>query len=547
MTTIDPQTEFPIPADLQGFWQWDKMHMPRPITPLTEEIFLHGVQDGFSKAMDEFACPVKFLQRAINYYGYGAIAPLDLGEESIESRIGRYQATMGRVLPNIGELWEKEWLPSILPGLDKAKNLNYFDLTDKQLADTFDELCDDFLARYVVHGKINFVTVCASQFADFYNEKLNPADPTEPYHALQGFPTRSLDAGRGLWRLSRIVKADPSLKSQFETLEPTELLSRLEQSESGRAFLKELRTYLDEFGWRADAFELAEPAWRENPRIPLNTIQGYLGLGDDADPDVKYQHSLTQRTQLLASARERLAGDPAALAEFNGLYEAAKWYLTITENHNYYIDQVGNNVMRLPILELGRRLVHHGTIENVDDVFMLYRSEIREGLAGKDQRTLIARRVAEMKHFARMVPPPAIGDPPPMDGPSDPFGEAMGKMFGMPPEPSTDASIVAGIPASRGTVQGRAKIVRTLSEASKVEPGDILVCEMTMPPWTPLFSTVAAVVADTGGVLSHCAIVSREYGLPCVVGTIVGTSVLKDGMLLTVDGSKGIVRIDSLS
>ena len=70
---------------------------------------------------------------------------------------------------------------------------------------------------------------------------------------------------------------------------------------------------------------------------------------------------------------------------------------------------------------------------------------------------------------------------------------------------------------------------------------------MTMPPWTPLFSTVAAVVADTGGVLSHCAIVSREYGLPCVVGTIVGTSVLKDGMLLTVDGSKGIVRIDSLS
>jgi Major Facilitator Superfamily len=104
MAAIDPQTEFPIPADLQGFWTWDKMHMPRPITPLTEEIFLAGVQDGFSKAMDEFACPVKFLQRAVNYYGYGAIAPLDLGEETIESRIGRYQATMGRVLPNIGDL-----------------------------------------------------------------------------------------------------------------------------------------------------------------------------------------------------------------------------------------------------------------------------------------------------------------------------------------------------------------------------------------------------------------------------------------------------------
>ena len=88
-------------------------------------------------------------------------------------------------------------------------------------------------------------------------------------------------------------------------------------------------------------------------------------------------------------------------------------------------------------------------------------------------------------------------------------------------------------------------MVRNLTEASKVEPGDILVCEMTMPPWTPLFSTVSAVVADTGGVLSHCAIVAREYGLPCVVSTVVGTMAIKDGMTLTVDGATGIVRIDS--
>ncbi len=90
-------------------------------------------------------------------------------------------------------------------------------------------------------------------------------------------------------------------------------------------------------------------------------------------------------------------------------------------------------------------------------------------------------------------------------------------------------------------------MVFSLAEASKVQPGDVLVCELTMPPWTPLFSTVSAVVSDTGGVLSHSAVVSREYRIPCVVGTIIGTSVIKDGMLLTVDGSKGIVRIDSRS
>jgi pyruvate,water dikinase len=123
----------------------------------------------------------------------------------------------------------------------------------------------------------------------------------------------------------------------------------------------------------------------------------------------------------------------------------------------------------------------------------------------------------------------------------------IGKMFGIPPEPSRDPDVILGIPASPGIVQGRAKVVRNLSEASKIQAGDILVCEMTMPAWTPLFSTVAAVVADTGGVLSHCAIVSREYRMPCVVGSAVGTLVIKDGMLLTVDGSKGVVRIDSRS
>jgi pyruvate,water dikinase len=88
-------------------------------------------------------------------------------------------------------------------------------------------------------------------------------------------------------------------------------------------------------------------------------------------------------------------------------------------------------------------------------------------------------------------------------------------------------------------------VVRDLAEASKVSPGDILVCEMTLPPWTPLFATISGVVADTGGILSHCAIVAREYRIPCVVGTAFGTSVIKDGMTLTVDGSKGIVRIES--
>jgi len=540
-----PQTaaDFPIPSDMAGFWQWDKMHFPRPQTPVTEELFLHTIFAGFNKAHDEFGLPMHFTPRVINYYAYNAAGPADPGAEGMDARLARYQDSLQNLVPRVGDLWENEWLPSILPGLEKAKTLDYAALSDAELMDTLEELRKDFLHRFNVHGRINFVTVAASWFADFYNENFSPDDPTEPYQVLQGFPTRSVDAGRGLWRLSRIVKSSPVLHALFHEIDPPQLVSHLEGSDEGRAFLTALQSYLDEFGWRSDVFELSEPAWREDPAIPLNALQGYIALDESGDPEVRHRQAIELREKLLALSRERLAANPGKLARFNELYEMARHYLPITEDHNFYIDQVGITVMRLPILEIGRRLVRNGAVAGENDVFLLFQAEIREGLTGKDQRPLVAQRRAEIDKWSKIIPPAAFGEPPPLMG--DPMEEAFAKMFGIPREPSRDPSIIQGIGASAGTAQGRAKVVRSLSEASKVQGGDILVCEMTMPAWTPLFATVSAVVADTGGVLSHCAIVAREYRMPCVVQTVVGTSVIKDGMLLTVDGSKGIVRIDS--
>ncbi|MCH7735727.1 MAG: hypothetical protein IH961_11005, partial [Chloroflexi bacterium] len=286
------------------------------------------------------------------------------------------------------------------------------------------------------------------------------------------------------------------------------------------------------------------PTWRENPEIPLNTLQGYISLSDDADPEIKYQEAVATRERLLAAAREKLAGVPEKIGAFNGLYGMARHYLPITENHNYWIDQIGNSIVRLPLVEMGKRLADKGAIADVDDVFMLFRSEIGQAFDGTDFKGLVGERRSEMEAWSKIVPPPIYGEPhPPPEG--DPFFAGMMKMFGGPAEPSSDPNVINGTGASAGVVQGTARVVKNLSEASKLREGDILVTEMTMPPWTPLFSTVSAVVADTGGVLSHCAIVSREYRIPCVVGTIVGTTVIKDGMQLTVDGSQGVVRIDS--
>lgn len=96
------------------------------------------------------------------------------------------------------------------------------------------------------------------------------------------------------------------------------------------------------------------------------------------------------------------------------------------------------------------------------------------------------------------------------------------------------------MPAVRGTVTGTARVIRSLTDAHRVQEGDILICDMTTPAWTPMFPSLA----DSGGPLSHCAIVAREYGLPCVVATRVGTQLIPDGATITVDGTQGIVRIE---
>jgi phosphohistidine swiveling domain-containing protein len=544
MPTPSVPTNFPIPPDVEGFWAWEKGHFPRPATPLTQELLYRAITDGFSGAMDKWACPFGSQCRAINYYGFFTTRPFDLGTETREERSAPSRKILGEGLSLPGELWEQEWLPAILPGLEQGRSADYTALSHEELLHNLDEMLRDFRERWTIHGWVNFSTISASWFADFYNETFEPEDPTEPYLLLQGFPTRSLDTGRGLWRLSRIITNSPALKRVFEEQEPSQLVGQLERSEAGRHFLEEFRAYLDEFGWRSDAFELADPTWRENPLIPLNTLQGYIHLGEDADPDVRFQEAVQTRERLLAQARERLVGDPETLARFNELYNMGRHNLVLTDDHNFYIDQVGDSILRPPLLEMGRRLVRQGALAKEDDVFLLYLAEIRAGLAGTNQQALAAQRQAEMDAWSRIIPPPTIGEPPPPS--DDPWEEAvLRKMLGVPPEPSRDPDVITGTGASPGTVQGRAKVVHKLSEAGKVQSGDILVCEMTMPAWTPLFSTVRAVVSDTGGLLSHSAIIAREYRMPCVVGTVVGTSVIKDGMLLTVDGSRGIVRIDS--
>jgi rifampicin phosphotransferase len=117
------------------------------------------------------------------------------------------------------------------------------------------------------------------------------------------------------------------------------------------------------------------------------------------------------------------------------------------------------------------------------------------------------------------------------------------KFFGGPPPMSGPADEVRGHPGAPGVVRGRARIITSVADADRLEPGDVLVAETTAPPWTPLFAFASAVVTDTGGIMSHCAVVAREYQIPAVVGCGNATATIRDGQTIEVDGTTGVVRL----
>ena len=180
---------------------------------------------------------------------------------------------------------------------------------------------------------------------------------------------------------------------------------------------------------------------------------------------------------------------------------------------------------------------------------MIYLSfeEVRSALlALVDSPQTLHERIAERKataaHYATIQPPLVLGTLPVGPPPDDPGTRAALRFFGTPPQPSGDPNTITGAAGSPGKVRGRVKVIRTLNEAGKLSKGDILVTETTAPSWTPLFATAAAIVTDAGGILSHCAVVAREYAIPAVVGTYTATHRLQDGMQIEVDGDNGLVR-----
>jgi pyruvate,water dikinase len=253
------------------------------------------------------------------------------------------------------------------------------------------------------------------------------------------------------------------------------------------------------------------------------------------DPYIEAQRLAAERAQFTAEVRSRLTHDEQPI--FDGLHTLALAHHPLAEDHNLYLDQQSNSATRLVCQEFDRRLAAAGILAEPEEVEYLALPELLQwgfGLADP-LRPRIVERKTQYAAYARLNPPPFLGQPPQPAAWVDRFS---GPAIALDAEPGT----IRGVGASPGLVQGVARIARTLDEALALEPGEVLVCPATEPRWTPLFALAAALVTDYGGSLAHAAVIAREMRLPAVVGAHTATQQIRPGQRLEVDGLRGIVR-----
>jgi pyruvate,water dikinase len=265
----------------------------------------------------------------------------------------------------------------------------------------------------------------------------------------------------------------------------------------------------------------------------------------DLRPEVEPAALAAEREKSVAEARLKLAGYPQPIvARFETLLKAAQVAAIVHEDHNFWIDQRLFYHVRRVILEFGGRLAQAGVLDAVNDVFYLTPDELQNG-RDVPMKRLVQERKTEMEQFSHATPPPMLGTMPAFEMTDG--GSMVRALFKgeMSPANTSNSEMnkVKGLPGSAGVARGTARVIHSLAEAGKLQPGDVLVTISTEPPWTPLFATASAVVTDSGGVLSHSAVVAREYRIPAVVGTGNATTTFKDGQLIEVDGNAGIAHV----
>jgi phosphohistidine swiveling domain-containing protein len=513
--TEEFRVDWKDPQDARLPWMYDPVHFPHLLLPFGGE-FLEKMYGRFMNAR----------VMLVNGFAYSTVpTPLPPSPEIMQR---------GAL-----DVWMNDYQPQVKAFCERVRSADYESMSLAELGAKMPTIMDEAVDTFGFTMKVitGFMGPTFG-FVHLLQEHLGPEGAQVAATLLQGYENGSSAAGAGLGEMAQEAAKRPAVAQALREGR----YDSLDEVEGGKEFLAVFDKYLDEFGWRAETFGRPEiPTWKENPRVPLMLIGRYLA-DPDRSPKEAMRRAIRQRDEAERDVEARLSS--AVLPQFRDMLTKVRAHVPVSEGRALWqLITIGS--LRVPLLALGRKLVAAGALASPDDAFYLTSAELAQAAQDPSPATkaLVEGRRADYARWSKLQPPPFLGQP--LD-PSQIPAEMVPMVLlffgaGMPEMQDRE---IKGQAASKGVVRARARIIHSLAESERLQPGEVLVCTTTAPPWTPLFAIAGAVVTDSGGVLSHSAICAREYAIPCVVATQVATKVIPDGAMVTVDGGKGTVTIE---
>ena len=520
-----------------GFWFLDELHLPGTLTPLFASYMAPAVTEGTLKAYETLKLPIhQFHIKIKDSHYYQCTVPY---KGDILARIEENIAADTKLFPRLSETFWHYINNELLTQFEKMDAYRQNGFTLAEAKDILIELYAFYKRAWEIHFEVVMPRGSLGlALEDAYQKLTGDNNTTIVYDFVEGVMNKSTETDRAVWQLADSIKKSEALTNLFATTSLANLKDALQASAEGAAFLSEVQQVLNVYGWRiANSHEFSDETWIENPVYIFEVIMKYLKK--DYNFDEEFAKVVAEREAKVASLLAQYE-DSTEKAAFMQIHEWALQYWGVDEDHHFYIDAMLPAKARLLLLEIGKLLVKAKAIHSAEDIFYFYLDELVELVQNPADATAnVTARKEMLAQDAKKDIPANYGTPP-----QEEAAPVIERIFGTKSaEVNEEEKTFKGYAASKGTHTGIVRIVRNQDDFAKVTKGDVLVCKTTLPPWTVLFSIAGAVITDAGGILSHAGTVAREYKLPAVLGTKVSTQLLKDGDVVTVDGTNGVVTI----
>lgn len=531
------------------FWFYDDNHCPFPITPMWYSL------DGWWGPTCEYLfrrfdidTGVRWHGKKVNGYLYSAIEPRSTGDNAARAKY--YGWIMPTYAINFLDWWEKRYLPEVFTNFKYLDSFDTENSTLQELMIYLEEAIDIQERHFRLHWILNWAQFAAGMnFGGVCGELIEDLD-----HGIMGKVNvsrvdRNWDSLKAMYALKEKVKGNGELKAIFDSAETaSEIRPKLEASSAGQAFLKDIETYAAEYGYKAVyPHEYQFKTYVEDNTPILEQVKGYYA--SDWQYDAVYDNCIKEQDEAIAYLRDKIKDkSEEEKQKFEQALDLNIRMLPLTPDHHFYFDQGTWARFRLVLMAVGRKMVKDGMLDNQEDILMLEYEQLRQYVGdpeGFPGRKTIADAKAAIVEAKKIHPRDWVGTVTQQNMYEEPYHTLWGypERFEREQAGQQVKGTIEGLAASSGVVEGTARVVKSSEEFDSVKQGEILVCILTTPAWVVVFSKITALVTDSGGVLSHSAVVAREFMIPCVVGTASATQQIKTGDRLRVDGDNGVVTI----